>query len=162
MALIGNLISNGAGSNELRDAAVAGGLGGMIGKIPGTGLIAGIGSAMKQEITGKAAQKVLPSWAQRSYGNGGKNSGGGEKDEKGSDSKNSNTPVASGGKNKVNEAINGLTATGNDNKNGKNNNKNDNTNNKKTEDNGTGNSLVNQAINNTGTGAGGYDDLYEN
>jgi hypothetical protein len=110
MALIGNLISNGAGSNELRDAAIAGGLGNLMGKIPGAGLLGGIGGAMKQEVVGKAAQKVLPSWLQRSYGNGGGGAGGAKgskgEDDKGSDSKNSKAP-AGNCKNTAKEAISG-------------------------------------------------------
>ena len=163
MALIGNLISNGAGSNELRDAAITGGLGGLAGnllrKIPGSGLLGGIGSSMKQEIVGKAAQKILPSWAQRSYGNG--SGGGGAKkdssDDKGSDSKNSNTP-ASAGKNTAKNAITG----GNDpsKKDDKKNEKKENTNNKKPENKGQGNSMVNDAIQNKKP-SGGYDDIYK-
>lgn len=164
MALIGNLISNGAGSNELRDTAIAGGLGGMLGRIPGAGLISGIGSSIKQEITGKAAQAILPSWAQRSYGGGGKSGAGSNSDaDKGSDSKNSNSPIASAGKNIAKAAIggaaNGLTV-GNNTKD-ENNKKNDNTNDKKTGAVGQGNNLVNNAINNGGKASGGYDDLYD-
>lgn len=162
MALIGNLISSGAGSNELRDAAIAGGLGGMLGKIPGAGLVSGSLGAMKQEITGKVAQKVLPSWAQRSYGGGGK--GGGKGDDKGSDSKNDNSPKGADGKNTAKNAILG---NGND-KDGKKNDKNDgdnkksdNTNDKKVDGNGQGNNMVTDAIKNTGKSSGGYDDLYD-
>ena len=165
MALIGNLISNGAGSNELRDAAIAGGLGNLMGKIPGAGLLGGIGGAMKQEITGKAAQKVLPSWLQRSYGNGGGGAGSAKgskgEDDKGSDSKNSNAP-AGNGKDTAKEAISGggknnpsASNTGGKDK------KTENTNNKKPNG-GTGNSIVNNAINNTPTKSDGYDDLYGN
>ena len=165
MALIGNLISNGAGSNELRDAAIAGGLGGMLGKIPGAGILSGIGSSMKQEITGKAAQKVLPSWAQRSYGNGGKSGGGGNggQGEQGSDSKNSNSPIASAGGNIAKNAIAGVanSLTGGGDKGGGNNEKKDNANDQKTGAAGQGNSLVNNAINNTGKATGGYNDLYD-
>ena len=161
MALIGNLISNGAGSNELRDAAIAGGLGGMMGKIPGAGLLSGIGSAMKQEVVGKAAQTILPSALQRSYGGGGSkgNSKGG--DEKGSDSKNSNSPMASAGKNTAKNAIlSGENNKGNTEKNDKKNN--DNTNDKKPDGGGQGGNLVNSLINNnTGKAPGGYDDLYD-
>lgn len=157
MALIGNLISNGAGSNELRDTAIAGGLGGMISKIPGAGLISGIGSSMKQEIVGGAAQKILPSWAQRSYG--GSRSSGGAKggEEKGSDSKNSNSPTTSSN-NTAKNAISGKSnaPTGNTEKK-----PNDNANNKKVESNNKGNNIVNNAINNSGKKSGGYDDLYD-
>jgi hypothetical protein len=164
MALIGNLISNGAGSNELRDAAISGGLGGMLGRIPGAGLISGIGSSIKQEITGKAAQAILPSWAQRSYGGGGKSGAGSNSDaNKGSDSKNSNSPIVSAGKNTAKAAIggvaNGLTV-GNNTKD-ENNKKNNNTNDKKMGAVGQGNNLVNNAINNGGKASGGYDDLYD-
>ena len=163
MSLIGNLVSNGAGSNELRDTAIAGGLGGMISKIPGAGIISGIGSSMKQEITGKAAQKVLPYWAQRSYGNGmarGGAKGGTDKDDdKGSDSKNSNPPNSSG-KNTAKDAIQNIGGdkkdTGNTNKEN-----NDNTNDKKVDGNGKGNSIVNNAINNDKFEPGGYDDIYD-
>ncbi len=161
MALIGNLISNGAGSNELRDTAIAGGLGGMVKRIPGAGILSGIGSSMKQEITGKAAQKVLPYWAQRSYGNGTARGGvkGGES-EKGSDSKNSNSPTTTSKNNTVKNAIQGSNSNkspsnNSDKKNG------DNTNDKKVADNGKGNSLVSNAINNTGKKSDGYDDLYD-
>lgn len=161
MALIGNLISNGAGSNELRDTAIAGGLGGMVKRIPGVGILSGIGSSMKQEITGKAAQKVLPYWAQRSYGNGTARGGakGGES-EKGSDSKNSNSPTTTSKNNTVKNAIQGSNSNkspsnNSDKKNG------DNTNDKKVADNGKGNSLVSNAINNTGKKSDGYDDLYD-
>jgi hypothetical protein len=159
MALIGNLISNGAGSNELRDTAIAGGLGGMIGKIPGAGLLGALGSTMKQEIVGGAAQKILPSWLQRSYGGGSRR--GSEKggEEKGSDSKNSNAPKTAAGQNTAKNAITGSgksnSPTGEKKKN------NDNTNNKKVENNKKGNGLVNNAINNTGKSSGGYDDLYD-
>ena len=162
MALIGNLISNGAGSNELRDTAIAGGLRGIAGKIPGVGALGGIGGAMKQELTGKAAQSLLPSWAQRSYGNGGK--GGGAKGgdgEKDSDSKNSNSPTASKDNNTAKKAISGGGNKEDKNKKDQNKNNSDNTNNKKPETKGQGNSLVNEAINNAGKEAGGYDDLYE-
>ena len=162
MALIGNLISNGAGSNELRDAAISGGLGGLVGKIPGAGLLAGVGSAMKQEVVGKAAQKILPSWAQRSYGNGGKGGGKGG-DEKGSDSKNSNSPKDTAGKNIAKNAITGLGNEKDDKKNDKgggDNKKNDNTNDKKAGG-GQGNNLVSNAINNRGKSSGGYDDIYD-
>lgn len=161
MALIGNLISAGAGSNELRDAAIAGGLGGMIGKIPGAGLISGIGSAMKQEITGKAAQKILPSFLQRSYG-GGKGGKGG--DEKGKDAKNGNSPKG-GGKDPAKAAI---SAVGNsndkNNSNGSpNDKKDDNTNDKKPEGNGQGNNMVTDAITKGGGqgNGGGFDDIYD-
>ena len=162
MAVIGNLISNGAGSNELRDTAIAGGLGGMVSKIPGAGILSGIGSSMKQEITGKAAQKVLPSWAQRSYGNGSARGGAAKESEgeKGSDSKNSSSPVTGAMKNTAKNAItgSGKPSTFSDNKEKK---TTDNTNNKKVDGNGKGNSLVTNAINNTGKESGGYDDLYD-
>ena len=165
MALIGNLISNGAGSNELRDTAIAGGLGGMLSRIPGAGILSGIGSSMKQEITGKAAQKVLPAWAQRSYGNGSarggvaRDSGAKDGDEKGSDSKNPNSPKTSTTKNTAKNAITGSTKptpTGNKEKKS-----NENTNDKKVDGGGKGNSLVNNAINNTEQKSDGYDDLYD-
>jgi hypothetical protein len=165
MALIGNLISNGAGSNELRDAAIAGGLGNLMGKIPGAGLLGGIGGAMKQEVVGKAAQKFLPSWLQRSYGNGGGGAGGAKgskgEDDKGSDSKNSKAP-AGNGKNTAKEAISGdgKSNTSKSNTGGKDK-KTENTNNKKPNG-GTGNSIVNKAINNAPTKSDGYDDLYGN
>lgn len=158
MALIGNLISNGAGSNELRDAAITGGLSGLAGKIPGAGLLGAVGGAMKQEIVGKAAQKVLPSWAQRSYGNGGggmgarKDSG----DEKGSDSKNSNTPTPAGKDTAKNAIMGGDTK-----KDEKKTEQKENTNNKKPENKDSGNSLVKDAINNKKQ-SGGYDDIYSN
>lgn len=161
MALIGNLISSGAGSNELRDAAIAGGLSGLAGKIPGAGLLAGVGSSMKQEITGKAAQKILPNWAQRSYG-GGKGGTGG--DGKGSDSKNDNAPKSSGDDNAAKKAITAIGKSDdkkNDNKN-ESEKKNGNTNDKKLNTNGQGNSIVNKAIQNSGKEGGGYDDLYDN
>lgn len=160
MALIGNLISNGAGSNELRDTAIAGGLGSLVGKIPGMGLLGGIGSTIKQEITGRAAQAILPYWAQRSYGGGSRSSGAKGGEEKGSDSKNSNTPNSSESKNTAKKAIQGgkddKSSTGNtDNK------KTDNTNNKKTDSNGRGSTLIDSAINNTGKSSDGYDDIYD-
>ena len=161
MALIGNLISSGAGSNELRDAAVAGGLGGLAGKIPGAGLLGGAVGAMKQEVTGKAAQKILPSWAQRSYGNGSKNGGAGGKDGKGggdggSDSKNSNSPIASSMKNAAKDAILGGAGGGAKQDNQKDSgNRNDQQSNQN-----KGNALVNNIINNTGK-VGDYDDLYD-
>ena len=157
MALIGNLISNGAGSNEMRDAAIAGGLGGMIGKIPGMGLLGGIGSTMKQEITGRAAQAILPYWAQRSYGNGSRAaaSGGGDK---GSDSHNSKSPASAGMKNTAKDAINGQNDSGN--KDDKKTEKTDNTNDKKAGGGDRRNEIVNNAINNKPK-ADDYDDLYE-
>lgn len=166
MALIGNLISNGAGSNELRDTAISGGLGGMMMKVPGMGIAAGIGASLKQEVTGKAAQKILPSWAQRSYGGGrgaaaaaggGGGSNGG--DEGGSDSHNGNSPMLGSGGNAVKNAINGT----NDNKGGNNGGGgNDNKGNLSPQE--RGNSLVNSIINNGGNNGakkGDYDDLYE-
>jgi hypothetical protein len=159
MALIGNLISNGAGSNEMRDAAVAGGLGGMIGKIPGAGLIAGAGSAMKQEITGKAAQKILPSWAQRSYSNGGKDSKAAQSD-KGSDSKN-DSKLMSAGKEAAKNAILGGGNEAKENAGGNEKKDSDNTNDKKPEGTGQGNNMVTAAISNAGKQSGGYDDLYD-
>lgn len=159
MALIGNLISNGAGSNEMRDAAVAGGLGGMLGKIPGAGLVSGSLGAMKQEITGKAAQKILPSWAQRSYANGGKGGKDGKAD-KGSDSKNNSMPV-SAGKDAAKQAITGGGNDQKENSGGNDKKPSDNTNDKKPEGNGQGNNIVNSAINNAGKQPGGYDDLYD-
>ena len=114
MALVGNLVSSGAGSNELRDTAIAGGLGGMVGKIPGMGLASAIGSSLKQEIAGKTAQKILPAWAQRSYsngkkgGDGGKGGSSGGGDGKGdSGSKNSNSPALNKGANIAKNAITG-------------------------------------------------------
>ena len=163
MSLIGNLVSSGAGSNELRDAAVGGGLGGLIGKTPGMAFMGAIGGAMKQEITGKAAQSVLPSWAQRSYGNGGKGGKGGDAakgdgDKKDTDSKNSNSPTLGNNKNTAKNAINGTTKaiTGGENKKPTN----DNTNNKKV-DNGQGSNLVNNAINNTKSKPSDYNDIYD-
>jgi hypothetical protein len=170
MALIGNLISNGAGSNELRDTAIAGGLGGMIGKIPGAGLLGALGSTMKQEIVGGAAQKILPSWLQRSYGNGTSKGGDGNSkggDGKDSDSKNSKSPVG-GGKDTAKQAIandgkDNNSNTNNGNGGNKNGNKKDgdNTNNNKPNGGGQGSNLVNDAINNGGKSTGGYDDLYD-
>ena len=160
MALIGNLISNGAGSNELRDAAISGGLGNLIGKVPGAGLLGAIGSSMKQEVAGKAAQKVLPSWAQRSYGNGAARGGGGSNgDDKGSDSKNSNSPKQDQGSNVAKKAIQGTNTnkpTGTTDKKDS-----GNTNDKKFDNKGKGNSMVTQAINNSGKRSDGYDDLYD-
>lgn len=158
MALIGNLISNGAGSNEMRDAAIAGGLGGMIGKIPGMGLLGGIGSTMKQEITGRAAQAILPYWAQRSYGNGSRGGGSGGGD-KGSDSHNSKSPASAGLKNTAKDAINGQNNNGG-NKDDKKPSKTDNTNDKKAGSGDRRNDIVNNAINNTPK-ANDCDDLYE-
>jgi hypothetical protein len=154
------LISNGAGSNELRDTAIAGGLGGVAGKIPGAGLLKGVGGSMKQEVTGAAAQKILPNWLQRSYGRGGGTKKGG--DDNGSDSKNANSPKSNGDKNLAKDAINGnggdkkssninpkiTKITPNENKNaGKGDNK--------------GNSMVNDAINNTKPKAGDYGDVFD-
>ena len=165
MALIGNLVASGAGSNELRDSAIAGGLSGVAGKfMPGMALMKAIGGSMMQEVSGKAAQKILPSWAQRSYGNGGGGKGGGDKkdggDEKGSDSKNSNSPNTSSKKDAAKSAITGGDAKksgGNEKDNNKNS---DNTNNKKT-DGGKGSGIVDAAINNKQTKSDGYDDLYD-
>jgi hypothetical protein len=123
------------------------------------GLLGALGSTMKQEIVGGAAQKILPSWLQRSYGGGSRR--GSEKggEEKGSDSKNSNAPKTAAGQNTAKNAITGSgksnSPTGEKKKN------NDNTNNKKVENNKKGNGLVNNAINNTGKSSGGYDDLYD-
>ena len=166
MALIGNLISNGAGSNELRDTAIAGGLGGMVKRVPGAGLLGGIGGTMKQEVTGRAAQAILPSWAQRSYGNGSRSAAGssGGGDDKGSDSKNSKSPSTSDGKT---TAKNAITGGGNTDKNAKKNENTNNTNNKKTGNSGKGDSMVKDAINNkgntgnTGRTSGGYDDVFD-
>ena len=164
MALIGNLISNGAGSNELRDTAIAGGLGGMISKIPGSGLISGIGGSMMQEITGKAAQTVLPGWLQRSYGGGGKSASGGAAasgSEKGdSDSKNSNSPKSSAATGAAKKAIMASSGVGapaalaSDLQSSKN--KND-----QKAGGGTGNSMVANAIQGGKSSAGDYDDLYD-
>lgn len=162
MALIGNLISNGAGSNEMRDAAIAGGLKGLAGRIPGVGFTSAIGGAMKQEIVGKAAQKVLPYWAQRSYGNGSRSSGDSKSgDEKGSDSKNSKSPT-SDNKNTAKNAITGKNE-GKENKKDGINKKNNNTNDKKVNGGGgQGNNMVKRAIdNNNDKPSGGYDDLYD-
>ena len=161
MALIGNLISSGAGSNELRDAAIAGGLTGLAGKIPGAGILTGIGSSMKQEITGKAAQKILPSWAQRAYGNGSKGgAASGGKDvqagDGGSDSQNSNSPIASNLKNTAKEAILGGADGGK-----QDNNKGAGNTNDKAPNENKGNALVKNIINNTGSKPGDYDDLYD-
>ena len=165
MALIGNLISNGAGSNELRDTAIAGGLGGLagnvLGKIPGSSIAKAVGRSIGQEITGKAAQAILPSWAQRSYGRGGSSDGGAKGgDGKGSDSKNDNSPITSAGKNVAKTAIQG----GDENKSSTENTdkkKTDNTNDKKVGGNGQGNSLVSNAISNKGKESDGYDELYD-
>ena len=159
MALIGNLISNGAGSNEMRDAAITGGLGGMIGRIPGASWVGAIGSTMKQEITGRAAQAVLPSWAQRSYGNGSRSSGGGGGGgDKGSDSHNSKSPNGSN-KSTAKDAISGNKSSGSSNKSDDKKNT-ENTNNKKTGNDDRRNDIVNNAINN-GPKEGDTDDLYE-
>jgi hypothetical protein len=165
MALIGNLISNGAGSNELRDTAIAGGLGGLMGnvasKIPGSGIAKAVGGAMYQEVVGAAAQKILPSWAQRSYGYGGAKSGGSKGEaEKGSDSKNSNSPISGAGKNTAKSAITG-SGKSNSPKTGGEKKKDENANNKKTESGEKGSSLVNTAINNEKKSSDGYDDLYD-
>ena len=172
MALVGNLVASGAGSNELRDTAISGGLGGLVGKTPGMALMKAIGSTMKQEVTGRAAQAILPSWAQRSYGNGSKGGGaaGGAKgggDEKGSDSKNSNSPVASSGNSIAKNAISGGTSGGGKGTSSDNKKDGGNTNDKKVDGGGQGSSLVNNAINDTGKETGkpvesdGYDDLYD-
>ena len=166
MALIGNLVSSGAGSNELRDSAIAGGLGGLAGKvIPGLGIAKAFGRAMGQEITGKFAQAALPSWAQRSYGGGGSGKGGkggkgGDDDNKsGGDSKNSQSPTASGNKNTAKDAIQG---TGGNNKGSGNNTQNkDNNNTNKNAGGGKGNDLINNAIKDTKPKAGDYDDIYD-
>ena len=167
MALIGNLISSGAGSNELRDSAISGGLSGLAGKIPGAKFLGSIGGAMYQEVVGKAAQKILPSWLQRSYGNGTSKGGDGNSkggDGKDSDSKNSKSPVG-GGKDTAKQAIanDGKDNNSNTNNGNKNGNKKDgdNTNNNKPDGGGQGSNLVNDAINNGGKGTGGYDDLYD-
>jgi hypothetical protein len=162
MALIGNLISNGAGSNELRDAAIAGGLSGLAGKIPGAGILGGIGGAMKQEFTGKAAQKILPGWAQRSYGRGGGGGGsdsGKKDDEKDSDSKNSKAPTTTP-KDSAKKAITGTGNTDGKKDGSKDDKKKENTNSKKPNG-GQGGNLVNMAINNTQTKSDGFDDLYD-
>jgi hypothetical protein len=164
MALIGNLISSGAGSNELRDSAIAGGLSGLAGKIPGAGLLSGIGSSMKQEITGRAAQAVLPAWAQRSYGNGGRSiaaAGGG--DEKGSGSKNSASPIAAAGQNMAKNAITGGASTVAGAASTLTSKKNENVNNNKPKGNGQGNNLVNNAITNKPSTpkAPEFNDLYD-
>ena len=170
MALIGNLISNGAGSNELRDSAIAGGLSGLAKGIAGrtlTGKFLGaVGRTMGQEIVGSAAQKILPSWAQRSYGGGGSRKGGKEdKDEKGTDSKNSNTPNTASDKKDV--AKTAITGTGNGSKDKPK--TEDNTNDKKVGGTGKGEQMVNQAIEDTDKKQsedkqdqpGGYDDIYD-
>ena len=164
MALIGNLISNGAGSNELRDTAISGGLSGLAKGVMGrtlTGKFLGaVGRTMGQEIVGAAAQKILPSWAQRSYGGGGSR-GGGKKDggdDKGSDSKNSNSPTKSTGQSSAKKAITGSGQGGKTKGDGENKNSN-NTNSQKVE--GKGNDIVNNAINNTEKKSDGYDDIYD-
>ena len=164
MALIGNLISNGAGSNELRDTAISGGLSGLAKGVMGrtlTGKFLGaVGRTMGQEIVGSAAQKILPSWAQRSYGGGGAK-GGGKKDggdDKGSDSKNSNSPTKSTGQSSAKKAITGSSQGGKTKGDGENKNSN-NTNSQKVE--GKGNDIVNNAINNTEKKSDGYDDIYD-
>ena len=164
MALIGNLISNGAGSNELRDTAISGGLSGLAKGVMGrtlTGKFLGaVGRTMGQEIVGSAAQKILPSWAQRSYGGGGSR-GGGKKDgddDKGSDSKNSNSPTKSTGQSSAKKAITGSSQGGKTKGDGENKNSN-NTNSQKVE--GKGNDIVNNAINNTEKKSDGYDDIYD-
>jgi hypothetical protein len=112
----------------------------------------------------------LPSWAQRSYGNGGRGGAGGKDggDEKGSDSKNGNSPTATGGKNIAKNAITGaIENSGNNDKDkGSGDNKNDsnnsNLNNQKVNDGeGKGNALVNNAIQDTGKQKSGLDDLYD-
>ena len=164
MALIGNLIASGAGSNELRDSAIAGGLGGLAGKIPGVGLAAAIGSAMKQEVSGKAAQTILPKFLQRNQGGGGGKGDKGGKDDKGSDSKNDNSPKGSSGKTDAKNAILGGGGNNGNPKDSKtaNNKNDDNTNTQKPNGNGKGDDMVNQAINNKQNDGGGYDDLYDN
>lgn len=152
MALIGNLISSGAGSNELRDTAISGGLGGLIKKTPGMGLASAVGSALKQEVSGKAAQKILPSWAQRSYSNGrkggGDSKGGGSGED--SDSKNSLLPNLGGNQNFARDAIasggNISNNNGGNNANGQNYNNTDANNSRKSR----GDALVNDIINNSG------------
>ena len=161
MALIGNLISNGAGSNELRDTAISGGLSGLAKGIAGrtlTGKFLGaVGRTMGQEIVGSAAQKILPSWAQRSYGGGGSRKGGNEdKAEKGTDSKNSNTPTVSPGNNSAKKAITGTQKTGDKDKKPS-----DNNNDKKVDGGGTGSSIVTDAVNKGDKKSDGYDDLYD-
>lgn len=158
MALIGNLVSNGAGSNELRDAAISGGLSGVLSKVPGAGFVSSVGNSIKQELSGKAAQKVLPSWAQRSYASGANKSDGEKKDgeEKGSDSQNSNSPTLTGNKNAARDAING--SGGSNKHNGKQ--QVDNANNQQAKTNDKGNNMVNNAINNVKS-VGDYDDIYD-
>lgn len=164
MALIGNLVSNGAGSNELRDAAIAGGLSGALGSIPGSGIVGGIGTSIKQEVTGKTAQSILPSWAQRSYS--GKRGGGNnaQKDELlgelGSDSQNSNSPISGSGKTSALNAIMGKDNNSNKKQN------NDDSNNKNDNKPNRGDSLVNNLINGVGkvgsnAQGDGFEDVYE-
>jgi hypothetical protein len=164
MSLIGNLVSSGAGSNELRDAAIAGGISGVAGKvtgkIPGAGLMGAIGGTMKQEITGRAAQAILPSWAQRSYGNGSRGASAKSSDEKDSDSKNSNSPKSTGNGNAAKKAISGGDNKPKETKEDKKK-EGENTNNKKPNEGSTGNNMVNDAIQNSKQESGGYDDLYE-
>lgn len=163
MALIGNLISNGAGSNELRDTAISGGLGGLLQKTPGMALANAIGNSLKQEMAGKAAQKILPASMQRSYGNG---RGGGDNNnnnrgdgKEGSDNQNSNKPLASA-HNAVKDAIeSGGRMEG---KNGGNGGGSSSANNQKSA-NERGNQLVNDIINNVGQDnqKGGFDDVFK-
>lgn len=170
MALIGNLVSSGAGSNELRDNAIAGGLGGLINKVPGVGMVKAIGQSMKQEASGSIAQGILPSWLQRSYGNrrgggagGGAGGGEGGPGDEGSGSKNdllnlTSSPSGGGAK----DSINGNTkAESGGNSGGTNGSGNANHNNL---NDGKGNQMLNNALNNDSSKNDNqkrYDDFYE-
>lgn len=162
MALIGNLVSSGAGSNELRDSAIAGGLGGVIDKMPGSSILGAPGaiwSGMKSEASSAVAHALLPKGLQRNYGQEGGGSGG--NDGGGSDSKNDKNP--SGGDAQGNIIKNALL--GNDPGGGDNNNENndDNANNNDVNN----DSMLFNAINNdndndknNNNDDDGYDEIY--
>ena len=119
---------------------------------------------MMQEITGKAAQTVLPGWLQRSYGGGGKSASGSAAasgSEKGdSDSKNSNSPKSSVATDAAKKAIMASSGVGapaalaSDLQSSKN---------KKDQKagGGTGNNMIANAIQGGKSSAGDYDDLYD-
>ena len=152
MALVGNLISSGAGSNELRDASQMGaGFMKTMGK-PFSPLTAIAGEALnqkKRDLAGRALSKI----GLGIKDNGQRNENG-EKDKKSDpeENKNTNSPNYNNNKKGVSMAI--ANDFGTDDSNDNNDDKKDDDNQNDKKSNNTGQNLVNQAILNSNEGGG--------
>ena len=155
MALVGNLISSGAGSNELRDAAqtgsaVRGALGAPFS--PLTGIAKEAVNQKKRDLAGRALSGLG-----LGIGDHGQTNEYGEKDKKSSSSEanqNTNSPNYNNNKKGVTMAIASDFGMNDSNTNQNDNNQNDDNQNDNKPDTGKGQNMVNTAIANTIKGGG--------